>query len=45
MIRIDYKFYLLFFCISVIVLFSESIYAQSSPPLLLNDPGTPGPGK
>jgi len=44
MIRIDYKFYLLFFCISVVVLFSGSIYAQSSPPLLLNDPGTPGPG-
>jgi len=30
---------------SVLILFSESIFAQSSPPLLSNDPGTPGPGK
>jgi hypothetical protein len=45
MIRFDYKFQLLFFCRIVIFLFSESIYAQSSPPLLLNDPGTPGTGK
>jgi hypothetical protein len=29
---------------SVLILFSESILAQSSPPLLSNDPGTPGPG-
>jgi hypothetical protein len=41
---INSKFSLFFLCISVIVLFSELIYAQSSPPLILNDPGTPGPG-
>jgi hypothetical protein len=29
----------------LLVLFSESMRAQSSPPLLSNDPGTPGPGK
>ena len=45
MIRIRSKFHFLFYCISIIVLFSESINAQSSPPLLLNDPGTPGAGK
>jgi len=28
----------------VLILFNESILAQSSPPLLSNDPGTPGPG-
>jgi hypothetical protein len=32
------------FACSVLILFSESILAQSSPPLLSNDPGTPGPG-
>ena len=35
----------MFACISVSILFSESIFAQGSPPLLLNDPDTPGPGK
>ncbi|OGU60010.1 MAG: hypothetical protein A2V66_06740 [Ignavibacteria bacterium RBG_13_36_8] len=35
----------LFICISIIILFSESIYAQSNPPLLLDDPGTPGSEK
>jgi len=29
----------------LLILPSESILAQSSPPLLTNDPGTPGPGK
>jgi hypothetical protein len=29
---------------ALLVLFSESIFAQSSPPLLSNDPCTPGPG-
>ena len=29
---------------AVLVLFSEPMFAQSSPPLLSNDPGTPGPG-
>ncbi|MCJ7552336.1 MAG: hypothetical protein MUO34_00500 [Ignavibacteriaceae bacterium] len=38
-----FKFSLLFICIFVLF-FSKSIYAQSSPPLILNDPGTPGPG-
>ena len=28
----------------VLILFSGSIFAQGSPPLLSNDPGTPGPG-
>jgi hypothetical protein len=44
MVRIP-KVSLVLFCIIVGVLFSKSIYAQSSPPLLLNDPGTPGLGK
>jgi len=34
---------ILFSC-SFLILFSESILAQSSPPLLTDDPGTPGPG-
>jgi hypothetical protein len=38
-----FKHAILFTC-SVLILFSESILAQSSPPLLSNDPGTPGPG-
>ena len=38
-----FKYAILFAC-SVLILFSESILAQSSPPLLSNDPGTPGPG-
>ena len=38
-----FKNAILFAC-SVLVLFSESVFAQSSPPLLSNDPGTPGPG-
>jgi hypothetical protein len=29
----------------LLILVSDSIHAQSSPPLLSNDPGTPGPGK
>jgi hypothetical protein len=33
------------FTCSVLILSSELILAQSSPPLLTNDPGTPGPGK
>ncbi len=38
-----FKYAILFAC-SVLILPSESILAQSSPPLLTNDPGTPGPG-
>jgi hypothetical protein len=40
----DFK-YAIFFASSVLIMSSESILAQSSPPLLSNDPGTPGPGK
>jgi hypothetical protein len=36
--------YTILFAWSVLILFSESILAQSSPPLLTNDPGTPGSG-
>jgi hypothetical protein len=42
-IRKNSAFPFLIFLISI--LFSGSIYAQSSPPLLVNDPGTPGSGK
>ena len=38
-----FKYAILFTC-SFLILFSESDLAQSSPPLLSNDPGTPGPG-
>jgi hypothetical protein len=38
-----FKYAIVFAC-SVLILFGESILAQSSPPLLSNDPGTPGPG-
>jgi hypothetical protein len=38
-----FKFLILFACF-LLILFNESIRAQSSPPLLTNDPGTPGPG-
>ncbi|MCX6143730.1 MAG: hypothetical protein NTZ35_10945 [Ignavibacteriales bacterium] len=41
--RTSFKSAILFAC-SLLILFSESILAQSSPPLLTNDPGTPGPG-
>ena len=34
----------IFLACSFLILFSESILAQSSPPILTNDPGTPGPG-
>jgi hypothetical protein len=37
--------YAMLFASSVLILFNETILAQSSPPLLSNDPGTPGPGK
>jgi hypothetical protein len=43
MTHAKFKYAILFAC-SVLILFSESIFAQSSPPLLSNDPGTPGPG-
>jgi hypothetical protein len=36
--------YVIFIACSFLMLFSESILAQSSPPILTNDPGTPGPG-
>jgi hypothetical protein len=36
--------YAMLFAIAFVILFSESLRAQSSPPLLSTDPGTPGPG-
>ena len=43
MIRCARKYSLVLAC-CFLVFFAESGFAQSSPPLLSNDPGTPGPG-
>lgn len=38
-----FKYAILFAC-AILILFSESLHAQGGPPLVLTDPGTPGPG-
>jgi len=43
MIHMKFKSAILFACF-FLILFSKLVLAQSSPPLLTNDPGTPGPG-
>lgn len=43
MIHAKFKQAAVFACL-LVVLFAESVFAQSSPPLISNDPGTPGPG-
>lgn len=36
--------YAIWFACAILILFSESLLAQGGPPLVLTDPGTPGPG-